>query len=111
VKRECARLPNTTSSSASSSQTLRISDSFYIGTDSGIMFKYPNAVTQSGYDPRERVWYKGAATLKDKDSVYWTEPYNSASAEGETHHNISKAVFDSREISAESSARTSAWIQ
>lgn len=96
VKRECAALAGLQqlfSFIISNTPHIRL---IYIGTESGVMFKYPNAVTQSGYDPRTRVWYKGASALNDKDSVYWTEPYNSASAEGELTITCSKAVFDSK---------------
>ncbi len=46
---------------------------FYIGTDQGDMYIYPNSTLPSGYDPRIRTWYQQAHLNKGK--VCWQGPY------------------------------------
>jgi sigma-B regulation protein RsbU (phosphoserine phosphatase) len=48
----------------------------YIGTQSGIIMKYPWMPTPPSYDPRKRVWFMDAIRCK---KVCWTAPYAAAS--------------------------------
>ncbi len=43
------------------------------GTEQGGYIEYPSFFTESGYDPRSRMWYKDA--VKHKGTAYLTEPY------------------------------------
>ncbi len=48
----------------------------YVGTESGVIFKHPWMLTPSGYDHRQRSWYKEAFA---QDDTHWSEPYIAAS--------------------------------
>lgn len=47
--------------------------SFGLGTEQGGYFEYPNFFSESGYDPRERVWYQEA--IRHRGRAYLTDPY------------------------------------
>ena len=49
----------------------------YLGTKEGTMHAYPEINLPSGYDPRQRPWYKKAKELK---KLVWTNPYKDASS-------------------------------
>jgi len=44
-----------------------------IGTQQGGYFEYPSFYSESGYDPRSRVWYEEA--VKNRGKAYLTDPY------------------------------------
>lgn len=61
-------------------QLLRISQestgntpNFFIGTDKGAMYIYPESKLPDGYDPRVRNWYQKA--ILTKNQVNWDGPY------------------------------------
>lgn len=63
--------------------------SIYLGTASGEMIQYPKKELPSGYDPRERDWYKDAINQSD---VVISDAYQSSS--GDNVVTISKKLKD-----------------
>lgn len=53
--------------------------SIFVGTDSGAVIQEPNLPQPSGYDPRERPWYKEA--MENKGEVVISDPYLAAGTE------------------------------
>jgi two-component system, sporulation sensor kinase E len=46
---------------------------FALGTEQGGYFEYPSYFSESGYDPRSRIWYQEAVNHRGK--AYLTDPY------------------------------------
>lgn len=46
---------------------------FALGTEQGGYFEYPSYFSESGYDPRSRMWYQEAVSHRGK--AYLTDPY------------------------------------
>ena len=63
----------------------------YIGTQKGVIYRYPWAASKRDYDPRTRTWYTGAAAAKG--NLFWSQPYWSASRMNELTVTCSKALY------------------
>ncbi len=63
----------------------------YIGTQNGVIYRYPWSASKRDYDPRTRAWYTGAVTAKGK--LFWSQPYWSASRMNELTVTCSKALY------------------
>ena len=46
---------------------------FALGTEEGGYFEYPSYFSESGYDPRSRIWYQEA--VNHRGNAYLTDPY------------------------------------
>ncbi len=67
--------------------------SIYLGTKDKIMFTYPEAQYEEGFDPTKRPWYEDAY---EKNGISWTDPYM------DVHTNklvvsLSKPVYDQKD--------------
>ncbi|MTH53963.1 HAMP domain-containing protein [Bacillus mangrovi] len=69
----------------------------YIGTDQGTMYSFPKSEFPSGYDPRERDWYKEA--MKDGGESIVTPPYKDA-VSGKMVVTIANTLSDGRGVLA-----------
>ncbi|WP_077601768.1 methyl-accepting chemotaxis protein [Oceanobacillus sojae] len=65
---------------------------FYLGTAEGDYHMQPDLEMEEGYDPRERDWYKEA--MANPEEVIISDPYLTASGEGQIAVSISKALED-----------------
>ncbi len=63
----------------------------YVGTQKGVIYRYPWAASKRDYDPRTRAWYMGAAAAKG--NLFWSQPYWSASRMNELTITCSKALY------------------
>jgi signal transduction histidine kinase len=65
------------------------------GTEQGGYFEYPSFFTESGYDPRSRMWYQEA--MNHKGTAYLTDPY-SMKTTGEIVVSFSRTVQNKDKI-------------
>lgn len=66
-----------------------------IGTKEGGYFEYPSFYSESGYDPRSRVWYEEA--VKNRGKAYLTDPYFMQTT-GELVISVARTVEDDGKI-------------
>lgn len=65
---------------------------FYLGTTDGDYHMQPDLEMEEGYDPRERDWYLEA--MANPEEVIISDPYTTASGDGQIAVSISKALED-----------------